>query len=44
MRGEAGNQIQFRMDVNFIRARRMDGLDPAAKSLLQSGENREQFG
>ena len=44
MRGEPGDQIHFRMDVNFVRPRRMDGFEPVAKSLLQAGENRQQFG
>jgi hypothetical protein len=44
MRGEAGDQIHFRVDVNFVRPRRMNGLKPVAKSFLQVGENREQFG
>jgi hypothetical protein len=44
MRGEAGDQVHFRVDVNFIRTRRMNGFEPGAKSLLQTGENREQFG
>jgi hypothetical protein len=43
MRGEAGDQIHFRVDVNFIRARRVNGFEPAAKSFLQVGENRLQF-
>src|SRR5271170_866640 len=43
IRGEAGDQIYFGVEVNFIRARRVNSVEPVGKSFFQVGESREHF-